>query len=84
MDNRFGPFKRMGFGIMSLDKPIDCLAQLPYRGEAGPTQGTATQDAKPALDLIEPTGSGWRVMEMNVRVTGQPVISFGFVRVQIV
>ena len=80
----FGPFKGMGLGIMSLDKAIDGLTQLPYRGETGSSQGTASENAEPALDLVEPTGSGWRVVEMDVGVTGQPVISFGFMRVQIV
>src|SRR5262249_17930412 len=42
------------------------------------------QNTEPTLHLVEPTGSGGRVMEMDVRVTRQPVVSFRFVRVQIV
>src|SRR5215831_10363025 len=84
MHDGLGPFKGMGLGIMSLDKAIDGLTQLPHRSKAGPPQRTATENAEPALHLIEPTGSGGGVVEMDVGMTGEPVISFGFVGVQIV
>ena len=84
MYDRFGPFKGMCFGIVSLDKAINRFAQLPDRSEAGTPQGAATENAKPALHLIEPAGSGGSVMEMDVGVTSQPPVPFRFVRVQIV
>ena len=81
MHDRFGPFKRMSFGIMGLNEAINRLAQLLDRSEAGAPQGLAAQDAEPALHLVEPTGSGWSVVKMHVRMTRQPTVPFWFVRV---
>jgi hypothetical protein len=74
----------MGVRIMGLNKAINGLTQLPHRSEAGTPQGVAAQDAEPALHLVQPAGSGGSGVETHVGVTAQPVVPFGFVRVQIV
>ena len=84
MHDCFGPFKRMSLGIMGLDKAIYRQTELADRSKAGAPWGAAAQDAEPALHLVQPTGSGRSVVEMDVGVTGQPAVPFRFVRVQIV
>src|SRR5262245_41471418 len=69
----------MSLGIVGLNEAINRLTQLPHRSEAGTSQGVATQDAEPALHPSQLARVG-----VDVGVTAQPVVPFGFVRVQIV
>src|SRR6201993_775791 len=74
----------MGLLIVCADEGVDLVAQLAWRGEAGPGQGLAGEDGEPDFNLIEPGGVGRREVKMDVLVACQPAIVFGLMGVQIV
>ncbi len=51
--------------------------------EACVVQCLTLKDAKPHLDLIEPTGAGGREMESDIGVRGKPVVVF-LVRAEVI
>ena len=83
-DDLLGPLERLSVLVVRRDKGVDLVANLPRRGEAGAGQGFAGEDRKPDLDLVQPGGMGRGKMKMDVGMSGQPAIMFGFVSVQIV
>ena len=60
------------------------MAQLSNTGKVGSSQGLATQDTKPNLNLIEPGGVSWSEMKMHIGVSSQPTILFGLVAGEII
>ena len=61
----------VGFG----DEGLYSGAELVFAREVGATQGFSREDAKPHLDLVEPTGRGRREMKLHTAlVLGQPVV----------
>jgi len=84
MDDGLRPFKRDGLPIMHFHKPVDRFARLAWRGETGATQSSATEDAEPALHLIQLQAADRSVMQMDVGASLQPAILFRLVGVQVV
>ena len=84
MDDSFGPFKRDGLGVVHFHKPVDGIAKLTRRGETGASQGCAVEDTEPAFHLIQPRAVCRSVVQMDIWVSLQPAILFGFVGVQVV
>jgi hypothetical protein len=72
-----GPLKGMSGLIVGLDKGIDLIANLAWRGETGAGRGFGGENGEPDLDLIEPGGMGRGKMEMDVLVPRQPAVCFG-------
>ena len=78
------PVKRRGVLVIAGNEIIDRLAQLFGRGEAGPAECAAHQDAEPALDLVEPTGVSGGEVKVHVRMAHQPAVVLGFVSTEVV
>ena len=72
----FAPLERLGLVSIRGDKGLDGRPQFGHACEAGATQGFARQDPKPDFDLVEPTGGGRREMNVDIRVLGQPRVTF--------
>lgn len=81
---RFSPFEGSRVAIVIFDEFIDGMAQLSNTGKVGSSQGLATQDTKPNLNLIEPGGMGWSEMKMHIGVSSQPTILFWLVAGKII
>ena len=79
-----GPLEGVSGLIIGLDKGVDLIAQLAWRGEARAGQGFGGENGEPYLHLIEPGGMGRRKMEMDVLVPRQPAVVFGLVGIEIV
>ena len=54
------------------DIGVDLLHQLFDRAERAAPNGLLSDEPEPALDLIEPTRIGRRVVQMITRMTGEP------------
>src|ERR1700723_2167263 len=67
-----GPLEGESGLIIGLDKGVDLIAHLAWRGEARAGQGFGGENGEPYLHLIEPGGMGRRKMEMDVLVPRQP------------
>src|SRR5512139_720117 len=63
---------------------IDRLAQLSNSGKGGALQSIAAQKAEPDLDLIEPGSMRGYKMKMDLRMTLDPMVPFGFMGTEIV
>lgn len=61
---------------MGLDEAVNALDELLDAGKRASTDGSAGDDAKPDLDLVEPGGIGWGEMEVEARVAGHPRTNF--------
>src|SRR5205085_8419262 len=81
---RLSPLKRCGSLIVDGHKIVYGLPQLLRRGETCAAQCLATQNAEPALHLIEPGRVCGGEVQVHVLVPLQPPVLFGLVRVQIV
>ena len=57
MHHALPPFERGRLGVVSCQEAVDRFPDLMRRGKAGAAQSLARQDAKPDLDLIEPTST---------------------------
>src|ERR1700730_11913253 len=79
-----GPLEGVSGLIIGLDKGVDLIAQLAWRGEARAGQGFGGENGEPYLDLVEPGGMGRRKMEMDVLVARQPAVVFGLMGIKIV
>ena len=80
----FGPVKRHGVLIVTVDEIINGLAQLLGRDETGPAERGAHQDTEPAFDLVQPTGTTGREVEVHVGMACQPAVVVGFVGTEVV
>lgn len=78
------PLERPGLRIVAFDEVMNHLTELANRTEVGSAQGLSAENAEPVFDLIQPSGMGWSKVKVDVGVTGQPAVVFGFVRTQIV
>lgn len=61
-----------GFAVVAVraEKTADCIPQLPGRGGTSLLDDLSAQDAELHLDLIGPRGVGWRVVQVDVFVSG--------------
>jgi hypothetical protein len=79
-----GPFEWGGVLIPTGYKSFDGFNQHAHAGEAGPLQGAAAQNAKPAFNLVKPGAVGGNKMKMYVGVGFEPAVLFWLVSVEIV
>ena len=84
VDDVLCPLEGMGLGNVGCHEGLDGLSDLLDRGGAGSLESTATQDAEPHLDHVEPAGVGRREEEVDIGVTGKPATMFGLVRIEVV
>ena len=54
MNGCFAPLKGGGVNVVDLDETIDGLSHLVRRSEAYAFQRSATEDAEPTFNLVEP------------------------------
>ena len=83
-DDLLGPLEGVGGLIVGLDKGVDLIANLAWRGETRAGQGFGGENGEPDLHLIEPGGMGRGKMEMDVLVPRQPAVVLGLVGIEIV
>src|SRR5215510_9016484 len=79
-----GPLEGVSGLIVSLDKGIDLIANLAWRGETRAGQGFGGENGEPYFHLIDPGGMGRRKMEMDVLVPRKPAVVLGLVGIEIV
>ena len=79
-----GPLEGVSGLVVGVDKGVDLVANLAWRGETRAGQSLGGENGEPDLDLIEPGGMGRRKMEMDVLVPRQPAVVFGLVGIEIV
>ena len=79
-----GPLEGVSGLVIGVDKGVDLIANLAWRGETRAGQSFGGENGEPDLDLIEPGGMGRRKMEMDVLVPRQPAVIFGLVGIEIV
>lgn len=84
MDLALGPGKRPGVLVIVGDERLDVGLELVDRLERGALERLPAEDREPDIDMVEPRGVGWRVMEVDVRMAGQPHIAFRLVGREIV
>ena len=84
MNDILCPDERDGARVVAVDESIDVISELLDTDEAGSGQRIALQNGEPDLDLVEPGAVGWREVEADIGVAGQPTITLGLVRRQIV
>src|ERR1700682_3178941 len=80
----FLPFEGSRFLVINGDEIIDRLAELVRRGETCAAQSLPTQDAEPALDLIQPGRICWNEVEVDLGMAFEPSIFFRLVSAEIV
>src|ERR1700759_3343002 len=79
-----GPLEGVSGLVVSVDKGVDLIANLAWRGETRAGQGFGGENGEPYLHLIEPGRMGRGKMEMDVLVPSQPAVVFGLVGIEIV
>ena len=79
-----GPLEGVSGLVIGVDKGVDLIANLAWRGETRAGQSLGGENGEPDLDLIEPGGMGRRKMEMDVLVPRQPAVVFRLVGIEIV
>src|ERR1700741_5300880 len=79
-----GPLAGVRGLVIGVDKGVDLIANLAWRGETRAGRSLGGENGEPDLDLIEPGGMGRRKMEMDVLVPRQPAGVFGLVGIGIV
>ena len=84
MNDILCPDERDGARVVAVDESIDVISELLDTDEAGSGQRIALQNGEPDLDLVEPGAVGRREVEADIGVAGQPTITLGLVRRQIV
>ena len=77
------PLERFCVLSVCLNERFNGLPQFGRALGAEPAQGFARENAKPDFHLVEPTGRSRCEVKMDVRMLGQPGITF-FVRAVIV
>ena len=83
-DDLLGPLEGVSGLVIRLDKGVDLIANLAWRGETRAGQGFGGENREPYLHLIEPAGMGRRKMEMDILVPSQPAVVFWLVGIEIV
>jgi len=67
------------------DEAFDLAAQVGDRGEGAAADRALSNQAEPALDLVQPGGIGGCVMQVKTRATREPGFDFGvFVRAVVI
>lgn len=66
------PDKGRWVGVPRREKSGDSLFQLLHAAENAPAHGLLAEFGKPALDQVEPTGTGGDEVQNKPRVFGQP------------
>ena len=84
MHDGFGPLKRDRLVVVCFHKGVDGIPELSRRGETGAAQSRSAQNAEPAFHLIQPGTVGGSEVQMHLRMSSQPAITFRFVGIQIV
>src|SRR5512136_1646845 len=84
MDYLFSPFERDGIFVTELSESVYGSAYIPDGVGTQSTKSLPPENTEPALDLVEPGGVCRNVVEMDIRVTGQPTIVFGLMDIQVV
>ena len=84
MHHALPPFERCSLGIVRCQEAVDRFPDLMWRGKTRAAQSLARQDAKPDLDLIEPTGMGRCVVPVHIGVASPPAISLRLMTAQVV
>src|ERR1700760_1645602 len=79
-----GPLEGVSGLVIGVDKGVDLIANLAWRGETRAGQGFGRENGEPYLHLIEPGRMGRGKMEMDVLVPSQPAVVFGLVGIEIV
>ena len=79
-----GPLEGVSGLVIGVDKGVDLIANLAWRGETRAGQGFGGENGEPYLHLIEPGRMGRGKMEMDVLVPSQPAVVFGLVGIEIV
>src|SRR4029077_1217853 len=77
MDFLLGPLERGCRLVPACDKGLDSLHQGADIGETGSLQSATAQDAKPALDLIEPGTVRRNEMKMHRGMGFEPTVVLG-------
>ena len=70
--------------VVSIDEVIDRFTELFDMDKAGSLERLATQNAKPAFDLIEPGSVSGRKVQMHVGMALEPAVVLGLVGTEIV
>src|ERR1700745_2989850 len=79
-----GPLEGVSGLVIGVDKGVDPIANLAWRGETRAGQSLGGEKGEPDLDLIEPGGMVRVKMKMDVLVPRQPAVVFGLVGIEIV
>src|SRR3972149_5545016 len=82
IDFGFGPFERSGVLVAGCGEAVDGGADVAGAAGAESTQGFPRQDAEPDLHLVQPGGVGGCVVEVHIRVSGQPAVVLRLVGVE--
>ena len=78
-DDLLGPLEGVSGLVIGVDKGVDLIANLAWRGEARAGQSFGRENGEPYLHLIEPGRMGRGKMEMDVLVPRQPAVVFRLV-----
>ncbi len=84
MNNLFRPFKGRRILIAGLGESIYRPADILSRGSVQVPECLTPQYAKPTFNLVEPGGMGRGVVEIDVRVTGQPAVVLRLVDIKVI
>src|SRR5829696_9544741 len=74
---RFGPFEGRALRVVRVDIGENGGAQLRHARVRSATQGLLRQQAKEALDEVQPGRIGGREMQVETRVSKQPAMDRG-------
>jgi hypothetical protein len=78
------PFEGSCLLVVSIDEVIDRFTELFDIDKAGSLEGSAAQNAKPALNLIKPGSVGGRKVQKHVGMALEPAVVLGLVGIEIV
>ena len=73
----FGPDKRFGVGIVVFEVVVNGSFEFGDRGEDAAADALLSDQAKEALDLIEPGARGGSEVQVKAGVLGQPCLNIG-------
>ena len=71
--DRGGPDEGRGVGVVHLDEGGDSIDEFRDTAEGAPLQSFAGERAEPALDEVQPGAGGGREVEVEARVSCQPL-----------
>ena len=84
MDHALGPDEGAGSFVVAIDEAGDVVDQFSDTAEGCALEGCSGQDGEPDLDLVQPGGVGWGIMEVDVGVPRQPDVPFRLVGREVV